>query len=166
MPGMPVLPPGIPGIPVLPPGIPGIPLLPPGIPPGIPPLPPGIPPLPPGIPPGIPPPPEGLGIPGEPPPLAPPEAHPARIAVATAREIRIGVRMRISCRNQWVPAPLPSVPEKKLRSWFDMRLHAVACTRAMKGKGTIAPTMAEVPVTFVPTLPADLACFKSQMVAS
>ena len=74
--------------------------------------------------------------------------------------------MRISCRNQWVPAGIPSVPEKKLRSWVDMRLHAVACTRAMNGKGTIAPTMAEVPVTFVPTLPADLACFKSQMVAS
>ena len=55
---------------------------------------------------------------------------------------------------------------KKLRSWLDMRLHAVACTRAMNGKGTIAPTMAEVPVTFVPTLPADFACFKSQMVAS
>jgi hypothetical protein len=138
-------------------------------------LPPGIPLLPPGIPAsatGGPPPasrrrPDGLGIPpplGEPPLLE--DAHPVRIAAAAAREIRIGVRMRISCRNQWVPAGIPSVPEKKLRSWVDMRLHAVACTRAMKGKGTIAPTMAEVPVTFVPTLPADLACFKSQMVAS
>jgi hypothetical protein len=142
------------------PGMPGIPLLPLGIPPGMPPL------WPPDDPPplGMPPPLGGLGMP--PPPLLPEDAHPVRIAAATAMETRVGVRMRISCRNQWVPAGVPSVPEKKLRSWDDMRLHAVACTRAMKGKGTIAPTMAEVPVTFVPTLPADLACFKSQMVAS
>jgi hypothetical protein len=122
--------------------------------------------MPPGIPP--PPPPEGELLPpglGIPPPLLV-DAHPARTAAATARHIRVGVRMRISCGNQWVPAGIPSVPVKKLRSWLDMRLHAVACTRAMKGNGTIAPTMAEVPVTLVPTLPADLACFKSQMVAS
>jgi len=123
--------PGIPGMPLLPPGIPllppGIPLLPPGmplLPPGIPLLPPGLP-LPPGIPPpplGMPPP-EGLGIP---PPLLPDDAQPVRITAAAAREMRVGVRMRVSCRNQWVPAGLSSVPVKKLRSWVDMRLHAVA----------------------------------------
>ena len=50
---------------------------------------------------------------------------------------------------------------------------ALACGRSLhcpaddqSGNGTIAPTMAEVPVTLVPTLPADLACFKSHMVAS
>jgi hypothetical protein len=118
-------------------------------------------------PPGIPPPPEGLGIPPPPPPLLPPDAQPARIAAATAMPIRCqGVRIKISRDNYWVPDAGVSVPEKKLRSWPDIRLHAVACTRAMNGNGTIAPTMAEVPVTFVPTLPADFACFKSQIVAS
>ena len=63
-------------------------------------------------------------------------------------------------------ASVSSLPVKKVRSWLAIRLHAVPCTRAMKGNGTSAPIMAEVPVTFVPTVPAVFACFRSQMVAS
>ena len=98
-------------------------------------LPPGIPLLPPGMPP-LPPPgycrhracrrrPTGWACRRRSrPPLLPEDAHPARIAAATAREIRIGVRMRISCRNQWVPAGIPSVPEKKAAQ---LGRHAIAC---------------------------------------
>jgi hypothetical protein len=63
-----------------------------------------------------------------------------------------------------IAGPLSSV--KKLRSWLAMRSHAAPCTRAMKGSGTTAPMIADVPVTFVPTLPADLADFRSHTVAS
>src|SRR5260370_25112905 len=59
-----------------------------------------------------------------------------------------------------------SAPVKNVRSCPAMRLQAVPCTRAMKGNGIPAPTMAEVPVKMVPTLPAAFACLTSQIVAS
>jgi hypothetical protein len=70
------------------------------------------------------------------------------------------------CLTTGCVGSVSSLPVKNVRNWPAMRLQAVVATRAMNGSGTIAPMIAEVPVTSVSTVPADFACLMSQIVAS
>ena len=97
----------------------------------------------------------GAGIEGLPPPVDEVVSHPPSPASVSAPSSASGTEIfsLASMEPQEPPGSVP--PWKKLRSCSVRRVQAAPCTRAINGSGTIAPMIAEVPVTLVPTEPAD-----------